>query len=427
MTLLELLALNLGISAGLMFLLWLISLKLRDVSIVDVFWGLGFTVIALATFAMTGQTTKRTVLLVTFTALWGVRLSIHLARRKFGTPEDRRYQAMRESIGPSFWIVSLFLIFGLQTIIMNIVALPILTGILDDSPLVWMNALGCVVWLVGFIFETVGDWQLSRFKANPANRGKILDTGLWRYTRHPNYFGDFMIWWGIYFVSLGHWTNSWTVVSPVLMSILLLRVSGVTLLERSLRERHGGYADYVAKTSSFFPWPPRKDLPAGAGESSRGSAQDWFALIIFLAICLGTAALGAAWTNLSVGDWYLTLNKPSWNPPKWLFGPVWTALYVCMAVSAWLVWRSKPSAQTWLPLLIFGVQLALNAIWSGLFFGLRDPGLACAEIVLLWLAIAATIVTFGRLSLLAAGLLVPYLAWVSFASFLNWTIWQLNP
>lgn len=165
-----------------------------------------------------------------------------------------------------------------------------------------------------------------------------------------------------------------------------------------------------------------------AGQSGReGFVSQWLVLALFVLICLGTAGLGAAWTNLSVGDWYATLNKPSWNPPKWVFGPVWTALYIGMAVAAWLVWLKNGLADAWLPLLLFGVQLFLNAAWSALFFGMRSPGIAFADIVLLWIAILATIIAFGRVSSLAATLLVPYLAWVSFATTLNWSIWRLNP
>lgn len=153
----------------------------------------------------------------------------------------------------------------------------------------------------------------------------------------------------------------------------------------------------------------------------------WLVLALFVMICLAIAGLGAAWTNLSVGDWYATLNKPSWNPPKWVFGPVWTTLYIMMAVAAWLVWRTKGLADARVPLLLFGAQLCLNAAWSALFFGRRNPGIAFADIVLLWIAILATIVAFGRVSNLAAILLVPYLSWVSFAAALNWSIWRMNP
>lgn len=169
-----------------------------------------------------------------------------------------------------------------------------------------------------------------------------------------------------------------------------------------------------------------KPVTSAARSAREGSLSQWLILALSVLICLGTAGLGAAWTNLSVGDWYAALNKPSWNPPNWVFGPVWTALYIGMAVAAWLVWRKNGLAAAWLPLLLFGVQLFLNAAWSALFFGMRSPGIAFADIVLLWIAILATIVAFGRISSLAATLLVPYLAWVSFATALNWSIWRLN-
>lgn len=256
MTLFELWVLNLAVIGGLMLLLWLASLALRDVSIVDVFWGLGFIVIAGVTFACIGEPTGRKWLLLGMTGTWGLRLAVHLGRRKFGTLEDARYRAMRERIGPNFGFVSLFLVFGLQGLIMGIVSLPLLTGQLDRAPLGWLDAAGVAVFSVGLLFETVGDLQLARFKADPANEGKVMDCGLWRYTRHPNYFGDFLVWWGIYLTALGTGDGWWTIVGPLLMSVLLLRVSGVTLLERSLRRSKPGYAEYAARTSSFFPWPP---------------------------------------------------------------------------------------------------------------------------------------------------------------------------
>ncbi|HYV35356.1 MAG TPA: DUF1295 domain-containing protein [Gemmataceae bacterium] len=257
MSLFELVVVNLAVSAALMVLVWLVSLMLHDVSIVDVFWGPGFAVIASVTFYLTGDATDRKVLLLILTATWGIRLAGYLAWRKWGTPEDYRYQTMREGIGSRFWLVSLFVVFGLQSVIMNVVALPLLTGQLDRSPLNGWSYLGIGLWTLGFLFETVGDYQLARFKAAQSNRGKVMDRGLWRHTRHPNYFGDFLVWWGIYFAALGAEMTWWTVIAPLVMSFLLLRVSGVTLLERSLQTRKEGYAEYMARTSAFFPWPRR--------------------------------------------------------------------------------------------------------------------------------------------------------------------------
>jgi len=254
MSLLELIAVNLSVTALFMVLVWLMSLKLRDVSIVDVFWGMGFVAIAAVTFFLTGEVSSRKIVLLTLTSVWGLRLAAHLARRKLGTPEDHRYQAMRQAIGPRFWLVSLFTVFALQGLIMNVVALPIVAGQLDRAPLDVWAFLGMGLWTVGFLFETIGDYQLARFKSDPGNRGKVMDRGLWRYTRHPNYFGDFLIWWGIYLAALGDGHAWWTIIGPLVMSFLLLRVSGVTLLERSLQQTKEGYAEYMARTSAFFPW-----------------------------------------------------------------------------------------------------------------------------------------------------------------------------
>ncbi len=169
----------------------------------------------------------------------------------------------------------------------------------------------------------------------------------------------------------------------------------------------------------------RKSITVASGWTRPRTITQGLMLAVFLLICLGTAVLGATWTSLSVGDWYAALRKPMWSPPNWVFGPVWTILYIAMAVAAWLVWR-MPGTGRWPALLLFGVQLVLNAAWSALFFGLRNPGLAFADIVLLLFAILVTVVRFGRLSAWAAVLMLPYLAWVSFATALNGAIWRLN-
>jgi steroid 5-alpha reductase family enzyme len=163
---------------------------------------------------------------------------------------------MRDHHGDRFWLVSLYLVFGLQGLIMWIVALPLQAAAVATSSLNWIDFVGIAFWTIGLTFETVGDFQLARFKADPANAGRVCDRGLWRYTRHPNYFGDFMVWWALFLIALagGAW---WTVVSPILMSVLLIRISGAALLEKSLKTTKPGYTDYVRRTSNFFPWPPK--------------------------------------------------------------------------------------------------------------------------------------------------------------------------
>ncbi len=162
------------------------------------------------------------------------------------------------------------------------------------------------------------------------------------------------------------------------------------------------------------------------GSAAQNPNRDLGGLAIWFLVCFSVAGLGGYWTSLGLGPWYDGLHKPSWTPTNGIFGPVWSVLYALMAVSAWLVWRRRGFADGWLPLFLFGSQLALNLVWSGLFFGIRQPGLAFGEIVLLWASILATLLVFARTSRLAAGLLAPYLVWVTFASALNYAIWRLN-
>ncbi len=241
-------------------LVWLLSLRLRDSSIVDIFWGLGFVAIAWVTLAAAdGPPHPRAWLLTGLVTVWGVRLSGYILRRNWGRGEDFRYRAWRDQAGPSWWWRSYVKVFLLQGGIMWLVAAPVVAGLTRDAqpPLGLVDALAILVWAVGFGFEAAGDWQLARFKADPANRGRLLTTGVWRYTRHPNYFGDAAVWWGHFLLAAaaGAW---WTAFSPVLMTFLLVRVSGVAMLESALRERKPGYADYVATTSAFVPWFPRR-------------------------------------------------------------------------------------------------------------------------------------------------------------------------
>jgi steroid 5-alpha reductase family enzyme len=238
--------------------LWLLSLRLRDASIVDIFWGLGFVLVAWTTLLTLGPAGPRSWLLAGLTTVWGVRLGGYLAWRNLGKGEDYRYRAMRERFGNQFWWVSLPVVFGLQGAIMWIVALPLQWAIPGAEPLGWLDAVGGLVWAVGLFFESTGDYQMARFKADPRNRGQVCDSGLWRLTRHPNYFGDFLVWWGLFLICLAGAAPWWTVISPALMSFLLIRVSGVRLLESSLKARTQGYQDYVKRTSAFFPWPPRR-------------------------------------------------------------------------------------------------------------------------------------------------------------------------
>jgi steroid 5-alpha reductase family enzyme len=241
-------------------ILWFVSLALRDSSIVDSFWGLGFVAIAAGVTAA-GQAVppSRAWLLGGLVAIWGLRLSHHIFWRNKGKGEDYRYRKWRDAAGAAWWWRSYFKVFLLQGVIMWLVAAPVVAvlGARSQPPLGWADAVGTVVWAVGFFFEAAGDWQLARFKSDPANRGRLFTAGVWRYTRHPNYFGDASVWWGHFLLAAasGAW---WTVFSPLLMTFLLVRVSGVSMLEPALRSSKPGYGEYIETTSAFVPRPPRR-------------------------------------------------------------------------------------------------------------------------------------------------------------------------
>jgi steroid 5-alpha reductase family enzyme len=235
---------------------WLVSLVKDDVSIVDSLWSMMFLLVALVYAASTQMTGPRTVLVLVLTAAWALRLSLYITWRNHGQPEDYRYREIRRNSEPGFRFKSLYIVFGLQAFLAWVISLPLVTAVSGPAALGPLDFAGAALWAVGVFFEAVGDWQLARFKSDPENRGKVLDTGLWRFTRHPNYFGNFTLWWGFYLIALsaGGW---WTVVSPLLMSVLLLKVSGVALLEKDIGERRPEYAEYIRRTNAFIPGPRR--------------------------------------------------------------------------------------------------------------------------------------------------------------------------
>ena len=249
--------------AVVMLLTWIVSLVKKDVSIVDIVWGPGFVLVAWLSWALQPNRTPLQVVMITCITIWGVRLAGYLAWRKKGEGEDRRYGEMREKHGSSFPLVSLFTVFLLQGVVMWIVSLPLQFGLSSSGMKVaegvrhalFLTAF--LFWLTGFIFESVADFQLARFKQNPENKGKVFDRGLWQFTRHPNYFGDFLVWWGFGFMSLALSAELWGLLGPLVMSVFLMRISGVSLLERDLRKRKPAYAEYIERTNAFFPSPPK--------------------------------------------------------------------------------------------------------------------------------------------------------------------------
>jgi steroid 5-alpha reductase family enzyme len=249
---------GLGAAAALMVVTWIASLVRRDASLVDRVWGLAFVVLAW-TYVLVGDIgTSRAALVLVLATVWGLRLSVFITWRNWGHGEDPRYAAMRARRPASFPIRSLVTVFLLQAVLAWLISAPLLAATtLSGSSLGWLDALGVGLWIIGFTFEALGDAQLSRFLADPTNRGKVMDRGLWRYTRHPNYFGDTVVWWAYlaFALSVGAW---WAVSGTLLMTYLIVKVSGVALTDQrmgrpgSTRE---GYDEYVRRTNAFFPGP----------------------------------------------------------------------------------------------------------------------------------------------------------------------------
>ena len=239
---------------------WLVSLFKNDVSFADSLWPLFILLAATSYFIAAPQTGPRAVVVIGLIAVWALRLAVHITWRSWGEPEDRRYQAMRARNEPHFRWKSLVLVFGLQAALAWVVSLAALAAVIHPRAWNWIDTLGVCVFVFGAAFEAVADWQLARFKADPAHRGQVMDGGLWRFSRHPNYFGEFCVWWGIYLIAMS--TSAWwAIASPLLMTVLLLKVSGVALLEKDITERRPGYREYIARTNAFFPGPTRPAQP----------------------------------------------------------------------------------------------------------------------------------------------------------------------
>jgi steroid 5-alpha reductase family enzyme len=243
----------------LMTMLWIISAIIKNVSIVDLFWGAGFVFTAVFYFVSCDGDPMRKTVLLTLVAVWGVRLSVYLAWRNTGKGEDFRYKAFRKKYGENrYWWISFFQTFLLQGVLMWLISAPLLGAMFyreQTFPHIF-DLAAILFWIVGFIFEAGGDLQLAKFKSISSNKGKVLNTGLWKYTRHPNYFGDSAVWWGygLFCLAAGSYLP---LLGSLLMTALIIKVSGVALLERSLAEQKPEYKEYISRTSSFIPWFPK--------------------------------------------------------------------------------------------------------------------------------------------------------------------------
>ena len=241
-------------------LLWIWSVRITNASIVDIFWGAGFVVVNTFYIFHLEKIEPRNLLVSVLVLIWGLRLTMYLAYRNIGKGEDYRYQEFRKNYGEKrYWWFSYFQVFLLQGVLILIISLPLFgvhySG--SSAPLFWLDYLAILTWAIGFIFEAGGDYQLYRFKKNQKNKGKVLNTGFWKYTRHPNYFGDVLVWWsyGLFSIAAGGY---WQVIGAIFMTFLIIKVSGVALLEKTLHNTKPKYKEYVEKTNSFFPWFPKK-------------------------------------------------------------------------------------------------------------------------------------------------------------------------
>ncbi len=334
--------------------------------------------------------------------IWAVRLITYLFIRIRKIQKDKRFDGIRENFLKflGFWTLQ-----GVSVFLIMICSLLYFDSVAVFSSL---SIIGLFIWLSGLLIEGIADYQKFTFNNNPKNKGKWISSGVWKYSRHPNYLGEIMCWVGIYvfsFTSLSQINKLIALISPVFITFLLLFVSGIPILEKKADEKWGKdkkYLQYKKKTSVLIPYQ---------------------GLILSVAICLSAGFIGSFFTISSIGSWYSTLNKPFFNPPNWLFGPVWTFLYILMGISLYLAVKNGADKKT---LIIFSQQLLLNTVWSILFFGLQNPFFAFIEIIILWLFIFLTILSFSKYSRLSAYLLLPYLFWVTFAAFLNSAIIYLN-
>lgn len=233
-------------------LIWIISLLKKDAGIMDIFWGLGFVVVGYFYLSADYSNALQPRLLYALVLLWGLRLTLHIGVRNLGEAEDARYANWRKQFGEKWWWLSYLRVFILQGTVMWIVSLPLLVGLQDKSQLTIIDLAGILFFAVGFLVETMGDWQLRQFKKDPANKGKVLNTGLWGLTRHPNYFGEALLWWGLTLIAI-ELSTMWILISPVIMTWLLIKVSGVAMLDDLLRKTKPDYAEYIENTNAFFP------------------------------------------------------------------------------------------------------------------------------------------------------------------------------
>ena len=395
------------ISIGINLLMFIPAYKYRTDKLTDISYALTFVAVAVYSLLQKEISASKIVLFIMI-LIWAGRLGIYLLVRIRKIRRDDRFNEMREKFWNflGFWILqgsSVFIIFIPSALFLQS----------EETSLSLASILGIAIWSLGFLMESVADYQKFRFKLKASNKNKWVNVGLWKYSRHPNYLGEILVWVGIFvfvFSSLNTSQLFVSFLSPLFITVLLLFVSGVPLLEKSYFLKWGNnkeYSNYKASTGKLL---PKNTLP----------------FLIILAIPQLAGVIGSFFTFSSVNTWYVNIIKPLWNPPNWVFGPVWTILYFLMGLALFIIWLNRPSKAVNKAYFWFGIQLMFNIFWSILFFGIQNIGMALIEIVLLWAFILITIRNFYAVDKRAAYLLIPYILWVSFAAVLNFSIWQLN-
>ncbi len=395
------------IAMGINLFMFIPAYLFKTDKLTDISYSVTFVVVA--TFGLlTNHISIPKIILLIMIFIWAFRLGAYLLNRIHKMGKDDRFDSMRSSIIKfgSFWVLQGFTVF--------VVLIPssyFFNSNTDQLSL--LSYLGIFIWLAGLIIESISDYQKTTFLSIQTNKGKWVNTGLWKYSQHPNYLGEIMVWLGVYlfmFPALNTEQALIGSISPLFITVMLLFVSGIPLLDKSAEKKWGAnneYAFYKRRTGKLLP-------------------KNSFALLASVIIAQAAGSIGAIFTVSSIGSWYSTLIKPEWNPPSWVFGPVWTTLYILMGIAAFIIWKKRELIGARKALRFYFAQLLLNTLWSILFFGAQNPGIAFAEIMVLFIAIVYTTYLFWKINRSAAILMIPYILWVGFASVLNFTIWQLN-
>ena len=392
---------------GINLLMFIPAYLFKTDKLTDISYSITFVVVAIFGL-MQSSFNLAHILLFSMIFIWALRLGTYLLLRIRKIGKDNRFDSMRESIVKfgSFWVLQ-----GLTVFVVLIPSTYFFNSNFEQISL--LSYSGLLIWLVGLIIEASGDYQKTAFINNPDNKGKWVNTGLWKFSRHPNYLGEILVWIGIYLFILPTLNTGQALIgliSPLFITALLLFVSGIPLLEKSANKKWGEDHDYNLYKNNTGILLPKNTFP----------------LLLSVGLTLFIGMIGGLVTASSVGSWFVEINKLFWNPPSWIFGPIWTSLYILMGIAAFLIWKQKSQKPIKTAIGFYGLQLVLNMLWSILFFGFQNPQMAFFEIIVLLIMILFTTQQFLKVDKRAAILMIPYIVWVSFATVLNFTIWQLN-